>query len=577
MKQKLLLKSMLLLFALIAGSSSVWADEITYNFTSKAWAAKVGETDANWTSGKDGNSLQDGRGVQVTTGVTGANATSPTSINNISKIVVTYSTNASSGAGSISFQVGSGTAKSQTVTKTGGTTDRTLTYNFSPNETGKVKITVSCTTNSIYVKSVTITYSDAVKEANGLAWSADSKDVIYSEEPYGLPSLTNPHSLTVTYDSSDKSVATIDSEGNVTIKNITGTTTISASTEGDATYAAGTVSYMLNVTRKVVLEDGVFNFGFGPSDGGDYGSGMTQGSSIIENESKTWTAGNVTLVVANRYAWNEDGKMVIYKKAGGANAAGSITISCPIGKAITQIEFTGPYSGTGSLNNMAANMGTYTVTSSSAIWTGAAQSVSFSASNSTYINTVTVTYGSTISITPAKEYTTLTSAENLDFTNVTGLEAYIATEVSGGSVLMTQVNKVPANTGLVLKATTPGSAVYVPVFDGTGADNVSANKMAGSATETTAIAANGGYILKDGVFQPALAGTLPAGKAYLNIAVPAGAPILNLGFDDATGIESIAKSQELTANGQYYNLAGQRVAQPTKGLYIVNGKKYIVK
>ena len=142
---------------------------------------------------------------------------------------------------------------------------------------------------------------------------------------------------------------------------------------------------------------------------------------------------------------------------------------------------------------------------------------------------------------------------------------------------MTQVNKVPANTGLVLKATTPGSAVNVPVFDGTGADNVSANKMAGSATETTAIAANGGYILKDGVFQPALAGILPAGKAYLNIAVPAGAPILNLGFDDATGIESIAKSQELTANGQYYNLAGQRVAQPTKGLYIVNGKKYIVK
>jgi hypothetical protein len=46
---------------------------------------------------------------------------------------------------------------------------------------------------------------------------------------------------------------------------------------------------------------------------------------------------------------------------------------------------------------------------------------------------------------------------------------------------------------------------------------------------------------------------------------------------DATGIANVAKSQEQTANSQYFNLAGQRVAQPTKGLYIVNGKKVIVK
>ena len=47
--------------------------------------------------------------------------------------------------------------------------------------------------------------------------------------------------------------------------------------------------------------------------------------------------------------------------------------------------------------------------------------------------------------------------------------------------------------------------------------------------------------------------------------------------DGATGIAAIAKSQELTANSQYFNLAGQRVAHPAKGLYIVNGKKVIVR
>ena len=52
-----------------------------------------------------------------------------------------------------------------------------------------------------------------------------------------------------------------------------------------------------------------------------------------------------------------------------------------------------------------------------------------------------------------------------------------------------------------------------------------------------------------------------------------------VGFFDGgtTGIESIANSQEPMANSQYYNLAGQCVAQPTKGLYIVNGRKVAIK
>ena len=179
-------------------------------------------------------------------------------------------------------------------------------------------------------------------------------------------------------------------------------------------------------------------------------------------------------------------------------------------------------------------------------------------------------------LTPGKTYTTLTSAYNLDFTGIADLEAYIATGVSGGYVQMTQVNKVPANTGLVLKATTPDSPVNVPAFDGTGADDVSGNKMAGSATATTAVAANAGYILKDGVFQPSSGGDLPAGKAYLNIAVSS-APVLNLNFgDDTTGIDMV-KGEGFKVNGEFYNLNGQRVAQPAKGLYIVNGKKVVIK
>ncbi len=50
-----------------------------------------------------------------------------------------------------------------------------------------------------------------------------------------------------------------------------------------------------------------------------------------------------------------------------------------------------------------------------------------------------------------------------------------------------------------------------------------------------------------------------------------------ISFDngEATAIETVKANQ--IQNGEYYNLAGQRVAQPTKGLYIVNGKKVIIK
>ena len=138
---------------------------------------------------------------------------------------------------------------------------------------------------------------------------------------------------------------------------------------------------------------------------------------------------------------------------------------------------------------------------------------------------------------------------------------------------MTQVNKVPAGTGLVLKATSTGSAINVPVLDG-DADDVTGNKMKGSATATTHIDANGGYILSNGEFHPSTEGDLPAGKAYLNIAVTSNAPVMS--FGDATAIDDVRSKME-DIRGDFYNLNGQRVALPTKGLYIMNGKKVIIK
>ena len=69
---------------------------------------------------------------------------------------------------------------------------------------------------------------------------------------------------------------------------------------------------------------------------------------------------------------------------------------------------------------------------------------------------------------------------------------------------------------------------------------------------------------------------LAANKAYL--AVPdTESAAAGFTFEDveATVIETIAKEQ-VTVDKTMYNLNGQRVSAPTKGLYIVNGKKVII-
>ena len=79
-------------------------------------------------------------------------------------------------------------------------------------------------------------------------------------------------------------------------------------------------------------------------------------------------------------------------------------------------------------------------------------------------------------------------------------------------------------------------------------------------------------------FYKANSGTLNAHKAYLDINKLLSGDareFLAFGDDETTGVEAVKASQKM--NGEFFNLAGQRVAQPAKGLYIVNGKKVIIK
>ena len=180
---------------------------------------------------------------------------------------------------------------------------------------------------------------------------------------------------------------------------------------------------------------------------------------------------------------------------------------------------------------------------------------------------------SSVAVTPAKEYTTYVAPYALDFSSVEGLTAYVVTAI-GESVTIESVDKVPAGTGVILKGTA-AQAYEIPVIASADAPETNLLKAAVTAYEA---AADEVYVLKDGKFcLVTAASTVPAGKAYLLASdVPASARVLTIEIGGkTTGISKVEAT--VAEDAEIYNMLGQRVAQPTKGLYIVNGKKVIVK
>jgi hypothetical protein len=165
-------------------------------------------------------------------------------------------------------------------------------------------------------------------------------------------------------------------------------------------------------------------------------------------------------------------------------------------------------------------------------------------------------------------YKTFVSA--LDATLPEGVEAYIVTEANEVAKL-SKVDAVKANTPYILK----GDADTYTLTVSNDEVSTPTGNMLQSSTEATG---NGVYVLANGDNGPGFykwaGGSLGAGRVYLP--APAGArDFIAFTFGEATGVEAVHSSQ-FTVHS-CYDLQGRRVAQPTKGLYIVNGRKYVVK
>lgn len=191
-----------------------------------------------------------------------------------------------------------------------------------------------------------------------------------------------------------------------------------------------------------------------------------------------------------------------------------------------------------------------------------------------------LTEGDVVSVTDAA-YATHVLADDIDFTQSEGVTAYKA-KVVGDNIQLIEVEQAPAGTPLVIAAT---KDVYTLQKATTTPAAVADNDLKAATTtikQSDATPGNTIYVLNVkndvvGFYKLSATGSLQAGKAYIEAPSSTSAREM-FGFsfyEDATGIKAVKNEKMNVENGEFFNLSGQRVAQPTKGLYIVNGKKVI--
>lgn len=179
---------------------------------------------------------------------------------------------------------------------------------------------------------------------------------------------------------------------------------------------------------------------------------------------------------------------------------------------------------------------------------------------------------------------TYTPSVALDFTNATNIAAYKAS-VSGDVVNLTRVNTVAAGEGVLIRSLNGGAASEDIAVATEAVEKAADNMFIGTLTDIEALASEAdgfaNYILNDGEmglgFYQANDQKVAAGKAYLQVPAASANRIMFFSLDgETTGISNVEAEAE-QGEKVYYNLNGQRIDTPNKGLYIVNGKKVIIK
>ena len=436
----------------------------------------------------------------------------------------------------LEYVTGNGPSDAQTFTVSGSNLTANITLALSGSD-----FEMSLSEGSGYTNSLTLTQTEG----------AVAETTVYVRLKEGLE--INDYAGTITLTSADATTKTIDLTGSVTPTLFT--------------WDLSTDSYDANPTEETIS--------------------WTNAIAVMENNRN----GKNTAV--NNYIPTTQSSTRFYKN-------NILTISPTSGYMITRVVFT-------------ATSENYASTLKSSAWTNAtakASGMTVTVTPTDGVSAIRATIGGACGFTAVKVYyQTATATINIAAACTDGNKCYgtysnskafivpadltvYEVSVIGGEMLLEAYAKddiVPANTG-VLVAGTAGEHNVVLSTGGTsklGADNML--RATGTGIDAAAMAAadasckfyrltmHGGTQI--GFFWGAEKGAafaVAANKAYL--AVPNTEAGLVKGFRFGENTDAIS---EIMSNGEnekmsaIYDLSGRRVVKPTKGLYIVNGKKVV--
>ena len=543
---------------------------------------------------------------------------------------------------------------------------------------GVATVTATFEGNNDY-KPATASYTITIaRQSAGLSYDPTSATLTLGDA-LSAPAFANPHSLDISYVSSNTDVATVTDAGVIALAGKAGETVITASSAQTDEYYAGEATFTITVNRKSAalttnniadmdattecaatalystVSDGEVTFessdatvaevvagvlkAYKPgsttitisvaqtdtyasdsktanvtvtskSDYPAVGPAAGSGYTLVTSSSDALQAGDVLIFVNSA----EDGSALAMSTTQNDKNRGttSVTISegaiASIGNAVQEVTLEGSkdswYFNVGNGYLYAASSGSNYLRTESTKDDNAKAQITISANGSTVIKfqgsnsrcymrfngDIVSCYGSSnyTDFNPVYLYrknvaTTVdvavgstgfkTLVSNVDLDVPDGAEAYIV-KATGTTAKLQAISQIKKHTPVILKAT-PSETCTLDIID--NAADYPATNLLQISTNTTG---NGVYVLSNkgnGVgFYKWIGGSLGAGRVYLPAPDAEGREFIGFDFDDeTTGIKAFGNG-ESTIDG-YYDLSGRKVAQPAKGLYIVNGRKVVIK
>ena len=165
---------------------------------------------------------------------------------------------------------------------------------------------------------------------------------------------------------------------------------------------------------------------------------------------------------------------------------------------------------------------------------------------------------------------------------VNGAKAYTAATPANGQTVMTETANFAKETGVLLVSDEAAAKAVLTIGDAEGAANSSALKgtllakdITGAQTKYLVFGKNNANETEVGFFEPSTAVTsIPANRAFF---ADAEGSAIALNFGNVTAVNNVVAGNA-NVNAPIFDLTGRRVVKAVKGgLYIQNGKKYIVK